>query len=209
LNTTKNCTVSRINATTFDLNIDTSANTTNEGTWTTDTAPNFASWRAATAAIEVSLACEVPFLTCTADTLSFPDKMALMAVEFQGQSDYDLHPGRMHNYYHSPGIWSGITLSLYPSITAWRAGNLWNSSTGNLMESEATYTTYGANTHHRGSGWVTESDQVYPRYWVGILSYAKKRGVVGVGTTQIDKVINAAGIEASLLEHPGHYIIEP
>lgn len=172
----------RIDATHFDVNITTTVNTTNEGTWFARTAPWFSIWQSGNTAWEVAWACALPMFTCSSATWEFPEKIAGSTMAFLADASYAATPGRTFQFYVVPGTWGGDTFTPYSSVTNWLTANTFNSAGGALLQSEAEYTANSANSHHRGQMRFTSAGPAadwYAKYRLPVLTIECDRGLAG------------------------------
>jgi hypothetical protein len=211
LNVTHNCTVDRIDATHFDINIDTSANTSSEGQWLTRTGPFYGQWHTLILGTEVASACLLPFFTCSASTWGFVEKVAARTIALTQESGFAANAGYYFNAAVTPGVWNGDTLSMYASFSAMAAANEYNKSGSALLMSESQYAVIPpccseSPTHHRGI-WTFDNNPVtidYAARAIPLLAVARQRGVSGAATAYT-ALLAATGVVTAAEGRPGFY----
>lgn len=211
--------VTRLSATSFSVPVNTTANTTSEGSYDYQTSQYFADWRNAITAWEVSWICYTGLRTCASNVWAFPDKMALKFIGFTtGCPNFSTEPGYYYNFYPAPGYIRGNNLAMFANCTAWAAGNDPTSGTsGALIHSQATY---AAQTNpifgsHRGNtGWgvlgtSTSPDEYYTPYAIPLLAHARRRGLTGAASAYTATVNSGQTalrvLNNGLLQRPGFY----
>lgn len=202
--------ITRLTATTFSVAVNTIGSaTTGQGTWSTITGWTNSPWQLCDGVADFSWACFTGLFTTTDSIWAFPDRAALMMVAYQDNPAFDTYPSLSYNYYPSSGKTRADQYVAFESWTEFEAAN--NTTTGDLIDSEAGYDAIGSASHRGMTTWDGSiGANRYLVHAVTMLAHGKRRGLIGCSAAYTRLLAaNSGQATTEAMNRPGFYLGVP
>lgn len=210
--------ITRTGATTFTVPVNTSANTTSEGSYSFVTGFKSPPWRLAFTVYHADWAIRSGLFTISADTQEFVDRAVRFAIHLnEGLDDTEFftnqHSGWAHGYYPSFGYVAGDSIVWFDNTLELQAANSHatsplsgSSATARLYESQATYTGVSSTTHRGNTGWNDNEAEIgYSEHVDSLFVIGVRRGITGASTA-LSRQRLVTGHTADMSLHAGMYL---